>query len=100
MVCERDTETQSELSDTLHNIYNRANIIMLWYIILYGRLIHMQAIYYLCIYIHIYSYTLVYYIIPIYILIKKSVNTILFFTHIYGNHIAWSFEAKESEDEW
>ena len=40
-----------------------------------------------------------YYIIPICISIKKSVNTILFFTHIYGNYIVQSFEVKESEDE-
>ena len=47
----------------------------------------------------IYSCTLVYYIISIYILIKKSVINTLFFTHIYGNYIALSFEVKESEDE-
>ena len=56
----------------------------------------MQAIYYT--YVH--SHVLVYYIIPIYILIKKNVNTILFFTNIYRNYIVQSFEAKESEDEW
>ena len=27
------------------------------------------------------------------------INTLLC-THIYGNYIAWSFEFKESEDEW
>ena len=47
-------------------------------------------------YILIYLYTVVYQ----YILIKKSVNTILFFTHIYGNYVAQSFEVKESKDEW
>ena len=36
----------------------------------------------------------------IHILIKKNVNTTLYFTHIYGNHIAQSFEVKESKDEW
>ena len=56
--------------------------------------------YIIYIYIQIYSHRLVYYVIPIYILIKKSVNTILFFTHIYGNHTARSFEAKKSKDEW
>ena len=48
------------------------------------------------------SHILVYHIIPIYIyiLIKKSVNTILFFTHMYRNHIVHSFEVKKSKDEW
>ena len=40
------------------------------------------------------------YYINIYMLIKKSVYTILFFTHIYGNHKAWSFEVTEPKDEW
>ena len=50
--------------------------------------------------IYIFLYTCILYYTNIYILIKKSVNTILFFTYIYGNYIAWSFDVKESDDEW
>ena len=55
---------------------------------------------YIYMYIYIYSYICILYCTNIYVLIKKSVNTILFFTHIYGIHIAWSFEGKESKDKW
>ena len=85
MVCERleDTETQSELSDISHkDIITKDLFICMQYTTL------------------IYSPILVYYIISIYILIKKCVNTILFFTHIHGNYIAQSFEVKESKDKW
>ena len=51
-------------------------------------------------YIYKYSHILGYYVIPIYMLIKKNDNTILFFTHIYRNYIVQSFKVKESEDEW
>ena len=50
--------------------------------------------------IYIFSYTCILYYTNIYTLIKKSVDTILFFTHTYGKDIVQSFEVKESEDGW
>ena len=80
---EEDTETQSEFLDiSCKDIIKKDLFICKQYTT------------------HIYSHIFVYYIVPLYILIKKSVNTILFFTRIYGNYIAWSFEIKESKDEW
>ena len=49
---------------------------------------------------YILLYICILYYINIYILIKKSVINTLFFTHIYGNYVVWSFEVKESKDEW
>ena len=46
----------------------------------------------------IYSYILINLIILIYILIKESVNTILFLAYNYRNHIVQSFEVKEFKD--
>ena len=80
---EEDTETQSKLSDISHKDIIKKDLF-----------IHKQYT------TLTYSHILVYYIISIYILIKKNANTILFFTHIYGNYIAWSFEVKKSKDEW
>ena len=82
MVCVEDSETQSKLLDISHkDIITKDLLICKQYTTL------------------MYSHILVYYIISIYILIKESVNTILFFTHIYRNYIARSFEVKESKDE-
>ena len=55
----------------------------------------MLILIYICIYIYILTFVHIHLnniIIIIHISIKKRVYTILFFTHNYGDHIAWSFE--------
>ena len=65
-------------------------------IILYGRLIYTHTIYY----VYIISYTCILYYTNIDINKEECQYYNILHSYIYGDHIAQSFEVKESKDEW